>query len=157
MKKILTVARIGAFALGAVALTSCAQEAATIEGDTITINELSKSVTMTNFALTSQGDTHDEWEAVVKCVPEPSSAIVFNQSIGGFALTPIANVQGEGVVIEGANGTGTGFSFRLPKGTTPTSYKIKIGNYVLTYTYDTKEWTYSTDDKSFKPAQAIKM
>ncbi len=144
-------------ALAAATMTSCGTDAVKIEGDTITITETATSVTMSKFALTVQGDEYDEWEVDVTCDPKPSSAIMMNPALGGFFLTPIANVQGQGIVVEGASGTGTDLSFRIPKGTTPTSYKIKIGNYVLTYGYDTKEWTYSTDDKSFKPAQEIKM
>jgi hypothetical protein len=158
MKKLLSLALMGAFALGAAAMiTSCGGNAVKIEGDTITLNDIATSVTMDRFALVSQGEEFDEWEVGVRCDPERSSAIVFNQALGGFFLTPIANVDGQGIVIEGVNGVGTDFSFHIPKGTTPASYKIKIGNYILTYGYDTKEWTYSTDDNSFKAAKEIQM
>lgn len=151
---IVTAVMMGAIAL---TMTSCGDSAVKIEGDTITLNDISKSVKMDKFAIVTLGEEYDEWTVDVTCNPEATSAALLDMSIGGFVITPVANVHGSGIVVTGVNGTGTDFTFTMPKGTTPASYKIKIENYILTYDYATKIWSYSTDDKGFKPAEKIKL
>ena len=135
---------------------SCGNKVVKIEGNTISLLDIGISITMENFSFIKQSEEnsqYDEWEVAITSNPESGSAMAFDENDGNFYLTPIANVTGDNIIIEGINGTGTNFSFKIPKDETPISYQVKIKDKVLTYHYDKKTWTYSENDEDFKPAE----
>ena len=147
-------------ALLIMSIYSCVNKVVKIDGDTITLTDIGMSVSMEKFTFIQQSEEnsqYDEWEVAIKSTPELESAMALDMGSGGFYLTPIANVTGSRIIVEGVNGTGTNFSFKIPKGETPISYQIRIKDRVLTYHYDKKTWTYSEDDKDFKPADRMRM
>ena len=95
-----------------------------------------------------ENNEYDEWEVKIISNPELQSAIALDMGSVRFFLTPIANVIGNQIIIDGVNGTGSNFSFKIPKGETPISYKIKIQDKIITY---------SETDNDFKPAERIIM
>ena len=147
-------------ALLIMSIHSCVDKVVKIEGDTITITDIDMSVSMKKFTFIQQSEEnsqYDEWEVAITSIPELESVMSLDMGSGGFYITPIANVIGNRIIVEGVNGTGTNFSFKIPKGETPISYQIKIKNRVLTYHYDKKTWTYSESDNDFKPANKMRM
>jgi hypothetical protein len=141
-------------------LPACGGSAVKINGSTVIIKNTGQSVTMEEFSLSEQSDDnskYDKWAVRISCSPELESTIALDQSTASFFLTPIANVNANGIVILGTDGTGTGFEFQLPKGEQPLSYQVKIKDYVLTYDYEKKTWSYSLNDKDFKPVERIRI
>ncbi|MCL2561966.1 MAG: hypothetical protein FWE10_06585 [Rikenellaceae bacterium] len=153
MKRTAFIKRLLVLTTIASVVCACGNSAVRIEGDTVTLPNIGMTVSMETFAFIRQCEKdsqYDLWEVKITTNPELGSAIRLGER--GFALIPIANVTGDGIIIETVNMTGTDFSFRMPKDKTPVSYRVKIDGKVLTYHYEKKIWTYSADDTDFEPA-----
>ena len=113
---------------------------------------------MDEFSFVKQSEEnfqYDEWRVRVSVKPEIINGFVINMSTLESFLTPLANINGDNIIITAVNMTGTNFSFRISNGKKPLSYQIKIDDYFFTYHYDKKTWTYSVNDKDFRPASKI--